>query len=340
MNLDSPHKLWSMAGDLNYVIVGSVIKDVWLPRWNYNRYKKGKRYKGQVHPGNLVGWCFSSVEPHGKSLLIKLENFGVGTRYIGCNLGQGQWMIKDKQAYILPWSDSIYMVFHCSHQDGYDYQLLFYDRKKHGKVEIREHLHEVELLNRYGPAIDSPYFSLDWVTFIVSNSKRIWADKRFITAPPGEVKPLLMRQEYFAGVTNKMASEICFLANIHPRFFVKDLRDDQVERLYYAVLVVFGTFSRINKKHDFMIFGKILCPVCESKVEFYKQKNNRTYYCPKCQDPDFREPQPITEEFVKDILTIARTMEHVKSGAELQNERVRLKRSQQILHANVGAGEK
>lgn len=334
MRIETPYKLWSMAGDLNFVIAGSVIQQVWMPRWSLLKFDKAHHKHGQVHPGQLIGWYFSSVETYGKSLLLKLENFGIGTRYIGCNIGQGCWLTKEEFQYIAPWSDSIYVVFMMSHPDGYNFQLMFYDKKRHGKIEIRQHVHEIELLNRYGPPIDSPYFTLDWVKFVIANSDKKWGN----IEQPFHLKTLLMRQEYFAGTTNKMASEICFVANLHPDGLAKNLNDVQIERLYMAVLVVFSTFSRQRDYHEYMIFGRINCPVCGEKTKTYKIQNRITYYCPSCQDPNFKESKPISREYVEEILKITSKMEFVKNGVEQYNERQQLatkRKSEGILSADV-----
>lgn len=333
MRIETPHKLWSMAGDLNYAIVGSLIKEVWMPQWNSNKYKREKKKKPDlIDPSQLIGWYFSSVETHGKSLLLKLENYGAGTRYIGCNLGQGLWMVKDKFAYTAPWSDSIYVIFLMSHPMGYDYQLLFYDKKRHGKLEIKEHVHQLILLNRYGPPIDSPDFTLEYVEEICENSNATWRGYE----QPWHLKSLLLKQKFFAGVTNKMASEICFLGNLYPDCYAKDLNKEQISRLYHAILLVFSTFSRQRGYHEFMIYGRYNCPVCNAKVKTYKTYNQITYYCPVCQDPNFQTPKPISQEYVEEILRISKDMPYVKTGFEQRTERLA---QQRLLSANVGKGK-
>lgn len=325
MRLETPHKLWSLAGELNCVIAGSIIKSVWAPYWSLSRFDRAKKVGGQVHPSTLVGWYFSSVETYGKSLLLKLENFGIGTRYIGCNLGHGNWFVRDHYFYVMPWSDSIQIVFILNHPEGYDYQLIFYDRKHNGKLEIREHIHDLKILNRYGPPIDSPYFTLEWVQFVVSNSQ----PKK---NTPYHLHNLLMRQEYFAGLTNKLVSEICFLANLHPNCLAINLSDDQVSRLYRSILIIFSTFSRHRGHHEYMIFGRYKCPICSANVEHCRIRNFPTYFCPVCQNPDFKEPKPISHEFVDQILAITKNLDYVKNGIEEYNARTK---QQRFLSANV-----
>jgi formamidopyrimidine-DNA glycosylase len=313
MRIETPYKLWSMAGELNTAIVGSTIEEVYIPKWSLTRFDKAVKNKAEIHPKALIGWYFSSVETHGKSLILKLENFGIGTRYMGCNLGQGCWVVRPEYFHSAPWDAFIYVLYLIKHPSGQLFQLMFYDKKRHGKLEIREKIHEVQLLNRYGPAIDSPQFSLEWVYFVFRTQPKI--------RNGSVLKRLLLEQKYFAGLTNRMVSEILFLANIHPAMKVHDLTDEQIDKIYISVLIIFSTFAKKRGYHEYMISGRIHCPVCDTKVETNKYANLTTYFCPKCQSPDYRKPLPVSREYVENILKLTANMEYVKNGIEQWNER-------------------
>lgn len=318
MRIETPYKLWSLAGELNTAIVGSTIEEVYIPKWSLSKFDKAAKIRAEIHPRDLVGWYFSSVETHGKSLILKLENFGIGSRYIGCNLGQGCWVVRPEYFNSAPWDAFIYVLYLLKHPTGQVFQLMFYDKKRHGKLEIREKIHEVQLLNRYGPAIDSPQFTLEWVYFVFRSQPR---GKGYEDGTV--IRRLLLEQKYFAGLTNKMVSEILFLANIHPTTKVHQLSDEQIDKLYISILIIFSTFAKKRGYHEYMISGRVKCPVCDSKVETTKYANLTTYFCPKCQSPDYRKPLPVSREYVENILRITANMEYVKNGIEQWNERTR-----------------
>lgn len=293
MKDDSPYKLWFMAGELNSSIVGSVIKIARMPHWIDCRYKR-RKIPGD-HPVTMKKWHFESVETYGKSLILKLKSVNTRkTKFLACNLGNGRWITQDKTEKFHPCSDSIYLFLEMIHPLGYEYNLIFYDRKRLGKVEIRQHVHDIELINRYGPPIDSALFTRDWLDFVFTH-----VDMQM------SVHGVLYKQKYFAGMTSRMISEICFLANIAPETNARSINEEQRARLYHAVLVVFGSFSRIKGKYEYMIWSKVDCAVCESKIIKKRVRNYFVFYCPVCQDPNFVYQQPISEEFVNEILRIS-----------------------------------
>jgi formamidopyrimidine-DNA glycosylase len=295
---NSPYRLWSMAGELNSSIVGSRIKKAFLPHWLEMRYKKNKQLG--ISPLFLRKWRFETIENYGKSIILKLERDG-DSLFIGCDPGNGSWITQEKTSSFYKCSDSVYVFFEMVHPLGFEYNLIFYDKRRRGKLEIRPNVHDIQLLNRYGPAIDSPYFTKEWLDFVFKS--RV-----------GRLHKLLTRQKYFAGMTNRMISEICYLANIPPTIAVHQITEEQSTRLYHSILVVFASFSRIKRKHEYMVWAKIDCSICESKIVKDRVENFITFYCPVCQHPDFRNPQPISEEFVNEILKISTVSASVKTS--------------------------
>jgi formamidopyrimidine-DNA glycosylase len=302
----SPYRLWSIAGELNSFIVGSKIQKVCLPHWIDGRYKKN-RLPG-MSPLLFTDWRFESIETYGKSLILKIEKEGESS-FIGCDLGVGRWITQEKTASsFYKCSDSIYLFLEMFHSDGYEYNLIFYDKMRRGKIEIRQNVHEIELLNRYGPAIDSPHFTRDWLDFVIRRTRSNGGK------PPARVHTVLYQQRYFAGMTNRMISEICFLSNIFPETLINDMTEEQIIRLYHSILIVFSSFARIKRQYEYMIWSKVDCPVCETKIKKSTIRNLAAYYCPVCQDPNFKNPQPISAEFVNEILRISRLSTSVGSN--------------------------
>jgi len=302
---NSPYRLWSMAGELNSFIVGSTIERVFLPHWIECRYKK-KRMDG-LCPISFRSWRFESVETYGKSLILKLDKEGESA-FIGCDLGAGRWITQEKTAEFYKCSDAVYVFMEMMHPDGYEYNLIFYDKLRRGKIEIRENVHEIDLLNRYGPAIDSPHFTREWLDFVLKRTRSV-PGREF-----AKVHSILYQQRYFAGITNRMVSEICFLANIYPFARIESITEDQAARLYHSILVVFSSFSHVKRQYEYMVWSKVDCAVCETKIIKSSIRNFLVYYCPACQHPDFKNPQPISEEFVNEILRLSRLSSSVGSN--------------------------
>ncbi|MCA9399864.1 MAG: DNA-formamidopyrimidine glycosylase, partial [Candidatus Omnitrophica bacterium] len=118
------------------------------------------------------------------------------------------------------------------------------------------------------------------------------------TAP---IKPLLMNQNFLAGIGNIYASEILYRSKIHPQKSSKTLSMDEVRRLHKITTKVLkeaialrGTSMRNyrdsdGKKGNYMNRIKVYgregreCFACRTPVKRIVQTGRSTFFCEKCQ---------------------------------------------------------
>jgi ribosomal protein S13 len=112
----------------------------------------------------------------------------------------------------------------------------------------------------------------------------------------GEIKRVLARQSFVAGIGNAYADEICWRAGIYPFRRRSRLSDDEVERLYTAMrdalVEALETLrarvgDAIDKEvRDFLsVHGKAgqPCPRCGSAISEVKRERRATHFCRACQ---------------------------------------------------------
>ncbi len=121
-----------------------------------------------------------------------------------------------------------------------------------------------------------------------------------------KIKPLLLDQQFLAGLGNIYANEALFLAHIHPEKTADKISKKSALKLFTAIRVVlkegiknkgtslgenylhfcdlenhFGQHQNFLKVHD---RKNEKCPVCKKALIIKKQIAQRSaYFCPKCQ---------------------------------------------------------
>jgi len=115
------------------------------------------------------------------------------------------------------------------------------------------------------------------------------------------IKPLLLKQQFMAGVGNIYADEALFAARIHPERRADTLTAEESEGLYHALRQVLrqgienrGTTltayrdaeGREGENQDYLqVFRRTgqPCPRCGTPIERTVVGGRGTYFCPKCQ---------------------------------------------------------
>ncbi|MEE9316212.1 MAG: DNA-formamidopyrimidine glycosylase [bacterium] len=115
------------------------------------------------------------------------------------------------------------------------------------------------------------------------------------------IKPLLMNQEFLAGVGNIYAQEALFKARIHPERHAHRLKRDEVKALFSEIKKVLNkaidykgsSFSsyvdaqgRRGSFHSRLrVYGRVgeSCIKCKTPLEFIRLAGRGTTFCPKCQ---------------------------------------------------------
>lgn len=113
----------------------------------------------------------------------------------------------------------------------------------------------------------------------------------------GKLKPLLLNQEFLAGVGNIYADESCFMAKISPRRQVNTLEDEELERLYHAVRTALeagitykgASLDQVYRggefQNHFQVYGRAAepCLNCGTEIQRIVLGGRSTHYCSQCQ---------------------------------------------------------
>jgi endonuclease-8 len=113
-----------------------------------------------------------------------------------------------------------------------------------------------------------------------------------------EIANVLLNQRVVSGIGNEYKSELLFLARIHPFTLVRDIGDEDVDRLLKLARKVMvanvakrspariTTFSLDPRAQQYVYArGGKPCRKCGTPIEYAKQGRDArgTYWCPKCQ---------------------------------------------------------
>jgi len=154
--------------------------------------------------------------------------------------------------------------------------LVFYDRRKFGKLSIVKDVEAFIKARKYGKdALD------------ISEKEFVEIFRKKKT----NIKTSLMNQKNLAGVGNEFADEILFQARLHPEALVTSLSDSKLKEVYKKMVKVLKDAVKVDadreklKKYFFLDNRKagLICPHCGGKTEFKTVGGRSSYFCPKCQ---------------------------------------------------------
>jgi formamidopyrimidine-DNA glycosylase len=111
------------------------------------------------------------------------------------------------------------------------------------------------------------------------------------------LKPLLLNQEFIAGVGNIYADESCFLAGLDPRRPVDTLSAEELEKLYQAIRQALNagithrgaSFDSVYRggefQNHFQVYGRTgqPCLTCGTPIMRVVLGGRSTHFCPNCQ---------------------------------------------------------
>ncbi len=162
------------------------------------------------------------------------------------------------------------------------HQLRFKDMRKFGRIYLTDNPEIITAKLGAEPLADD---------FTLENFGALFAKRR------GKLKPLLLKQEFIAGIGNIYGDESCFMAQIDPRHQVETLTESELGRLYHAIRQVlnFGitfkgaTFDQVylggQFQDHFQVYGRTNqpCLVCGTPIERIILGGRSTHFCPQCQ---------------------------------------------------------
>lgn len=116
------------------------------------------------------------------------------------------------------------------------------------------------------------------------------AFRRRLRGQRGMLKPLLLRQDFLAGLGNIYADEVLFQAGLSPIRRVEELRPEEEKALYEAIRRVLREAVRSLVRGG-EPGGELLpvreedapCPRCGTPLEMRRVGGRSTYFCPRCQ---------------------------------------------------------
>ncbi|MDD0852098.1 hypothetical protein HBN50_03275 [Halobacteriovorax sp. GB3] len=167
--------------------------------------------------------------------------------------------------------------------------LGYVDPRRFGNMHFLTEEHEANWLERLGPDVSSLEFTLEYLLKLKKER------------PMKVIKPFLLEQNFFSGVGNYMASEICARAGIRPTRKMKTLTKNDLSNLLQATKMVLDdsietggtTFSggyadaygeKGRGVTNLVVFYQKICGLChKSEVKKITLAGRGTYYCPTCQ---------------------------------------------------------
>jgi formamidopyrimidine-DNA glycosylase len=216
----------------------------------------------QLHKA-LVGQQFISTRRYGKYLFCRLKNsqflilhFGM-TGYLKYFQGEGPPHIR----------------LLISFQNGH--HLAFDDMRKFGKVGLTPDPDKFIENRRLGP---------DALAIRFKTFKKIFENRK------GAIKPLIMNQNFLAGIGNLYADEILYQSRIHPLNKADKLDKDDLERLFREMRqVLIKAIEYQDQPHtlpsSFLLPHRYQGGECPDggEIGIIKVGGRTTYFCPKQQ---------------------------------------------------------
>ncbi len=259
----------------------------------------GKKFEGEK--GKVEGAKIQDVRRFAKALVIDLSNsYSIVIHvkltgqliYEGPNLKKGHQLSKKVIGGL--GGKHTHIIFHLD-KGG---KLYFNDVRKFGWMKVIQKSklkNQTEFIGKLGPeplinANDPPEnpLTLDKFREILSKSSQA-------------IKIVLMDQEKISGVGNIYANDALWLAGIKPVRKAKDLREDEVKKLFKSIIDVLkegikrGGASELafvtpdgseGKYQDFtLVYGREgeSCKNCKTAIRKIKIGGRGTYFCPNCQ---------------------------------------------------------
>lgn len=288
----------SAVNMLNPLLFRATIVGVGISSW----YEKAR---GSAGLKAMLGWTFQGVSRRGKSILFEFPNGGIGSNYLLSRLGMtGHWLLCPPCPVSSVGPNPVVRFF-LSFPNGDHGELLYFDKRRFGTLQIAPSPREFTALEALGPDPLSAQFSAEWVLACAHRHN----------VP---TKALLTRPEYFPGIGNWVANEALFRAGVAPESPARGMTAPQAARIATALLLTIrngiakggatlkdwrtpdGKPGRAQE--DFAVYGRAFkpCPVCGTRIRKFPILGRPTFKCDSCQSGIEREA--VSEEFVAQVL--------------------------------------
>ena len=163
-----------------------------------------------------------------------------------------------------------------------DHQLRFKDPRKFGRVYLVTNPDTVT--GQLGPEPLADDFTVEMFRALFRGRK-------------GRLKPLLLNQQFIAGIGNIYGDESCFSAGLDPRRQVNTLTATDLDRLYHAIRqalnngIIFkgATLDDVYRggefQEHFQVYGRAgqPCYQCGAAIQRVVLGGRSSHFCPHCQ---------------------------------------------------------
>jgi len=251
---------------------------------------------------DVIGAKIIGLRRIGKGLIIELDNDFVLAVHLKMT---GQLVYSDSKTKNLALSTKIggeklpskysHIIFKLKNQKSNlkdkegDAYLYYNDLRQFGWIKIirKDQLMKIPFFKEMGP---EPFKDLTLERF-----------KEIVSRSNMAIKVLLMDQKKIGGIGNIYTNDALFDSQIAPMRKAKDLKPEEVKKLYSSILKVlqkgleYGGSSDENfvnalgqegnyQKHT-VVYGREgeKCRVCGSEIQKIKLGGRGTYFCPSCQ---------------------------------------------------------
>ena len=267
---------------LQKYVVGKTIEDV--------EVRLAKMLTG--NPKDIIGAKVIDVRRFGKGLVIDLSNkhsIAIHIKLTGQLIYQDEEVSKVSKVSkgkvgTLP-NQFTHVIFHLDKNA----KLYYNDLRQFGWIRIvkSEKLKEQSFFKDLGPEF---FKDLTFEKF-----------KQIISKSNLAVKVLIMDQKKMSGVGNIYVNDALFESQIDPRRKAKELSEEEIKRLYDAILKVLkkgleeggaSELSFVNAlgeegsyQNHFLVYGREgeKCKRCGEDIKKIKVGGRGTYFCAKCQ---------------------------------------------------------
>ena len=161
-------------------------------------------------------------------------------------------------------------------------QLVFNDTRKFGRVWLTAHPEDV--IGGLGPEPFDPAFTSQMFHTRLKERRR-------------QMKPLLLDQNFLAGLGNIYTDEALHLSGVHPLRVSDTIIDSEANRLYQAIQTVLlagiehngasidWVYRGGNFQNYFRVYGREgqPCPVCGTPIQRILVGQRGTHFCSTCQ---------------------------------------------------------
>ncbi|MGE0644678.1 MAG: bifunctional DNA-formamidopyrimidine glycosylase/DNA-(apurinic or apyrimidinic site) lyase [Nitrospira sp.] len=264
-----------VARQIRARLLGARLTDLWVGRADIVRegFPTASWYRDTM---------LQSVQRFGKSVALGFVNEHA-CRYVVAELGMTGLLLFQSVPTKYPQHVHVRLSFEGTNES----ELRYWNPRRFGRLSLLDKTGLERYLTRR--------FGVD--PLLVSKQDFV----RILQARRGRLKPLLMHQQFIAGIGNIYANEILFRAGLHPNMQVGRLSVRRIERLYEIMREVLeeailaggssvrdffapdGSEGQYKRRH--LVYGKEgePCPNCCGQVIRRLQSERSSFVCRTCQ---------------------------------------------------------